>query len=83
VILSTRFSDGNAKIDESALVDAAGFLAGIFERDTVRISCRPPSAAKSALDSLYGRFDLAQGRVVAGTTPPPGPGALLEVLSGP
>ncbi len=80
VLLAQRFAD--PKVDEATLVEAIGFLAGIFDRATIRVSTRAPALGKAAVESAYGRYDVAQGRVVSGTTPTAGASALLEVIGG-
>jgi hypothetical protein len=81
VVLTSRLSD--LKLDESTLVDSLGFLAGTFERDVVRVSTRSPSLAKSAVESAYGRYDIAPGRLFAANARPQGPSAFVEVLGAP
>ncbi len=69
-------------LDESTLVESIGFLADTFERAEIRVSARAPGLAKAAVESAYGRFDIAAGRLLTGSAPQ-GSGALLEVLVGP
>jgi hypothetical protein len=86
-ILASRMGDADPKkLDESTLVDGIGFLADIFDRASIRVSTRAPALSKSAIESAYGRFDIASGRLIAGGGAGQGggvgaAGALIEVLA--
>jgi hypothetical protein len=81
-ILAYRIGDADRtkKLDESTLVESIGFLADVFERASIRVSTRTPALAKSAIESAYGRFDIASGRLIPGGGPG-SPLALIEVLA--
>jgi hypothetical protein len=81
VLLVHRFAD--AKVDEAALAASIGLLAGAFDRAAIRVSARAPGLASSAIEAAYGRFDIAQGRLLTGNAPPAGASAAVEVLAGP
>jgi hypothetical protein len=81
VLLVHRVAD--AKVDEDALVADVGFLAGVFDRAALRVSARPAALAKSAVESAYGRFEIAPGRLLTGAAPAGVAPAAIEVLVGP
>jgi hypothetical protein len=72
------------KADVDSVVAEAAWLAGIFERSTVRIATRPASTAKDAAAVAHDRYGVAPERFIAAAAPPvDGSPALVEVLSAP
>lgn len=76
------------KLDEAALVAAAGQLAAAFDRAVVRIGVlRGPAVdaakTKQVVDAVVGRFGLPPGRVVAATKAGGKGAAVIEVLGAP
>jgi hypothetical protein len=76
------------KLDQDALVNAAGTLAATFERAVVRVGVqRGPVVdtlrTKGAIDAVVGRFDVAPARVVPATKGAGKGAAVLEVLMAP
>lgn len=77
-----------AKLDEDALVAAAGQLAAAFDRAVVRIGVlRGPAVdaakTKQVVDAVLGRFGLPAGRVVAASKAGGKGAAVIEVLGAP
>lgn len=77
-ILKARVLD--PKADEAAIVREVAFLAGIFERSTLRVSTKTPSSTSKVIERAYGTYDIAQGRLVADKSPAENT-ATIEVLS--
>lgn len=79
-LLTHRFD----KADVDAVVAEVAWLAGVFERSTLRISARPPSLAKDAAAAAHDRQGVASERLVAGpAAPADGAAAWVEVLAAP
>ena len=73
---------------DKAAVDAVAadvaWLSGIFDRSTVRVSCRPASLAKEAVAAAHDQLGVPQERAVASTSPPAdAASAVIEVLAVP
>jgi hypothetical protein len=80
VLLAHRFD----KADVDTVVAEAAWLAGVFERSTLRISARPPSLAKDAAAAAHDKQGVATERlVVLASAPADGAAALVEVLAAP
>ncbi|HEY8040617.1 MAG TPA: hypothetical protein VIF15_12515 [Polyangiaceae bacterium] len=80
VLLVHRLDKGDA----DALAADVAWLAGVFERSTLRVSARPASLAKDAAGAAHDKLGIAAERVTATATAPAGPGvATVEVLAAP
>ncbi|MCA9719636.1 MAG: hypothetical protein H6713_12730 [Myxococcales bacterium] len=68
------------ELDEHALVDELGFIAGVFERAEIELRVRKKAGDPEALIlAATRRFDLADGRLKKGKSPRKGPVATIEV----
>lgn len=73
-----------ARGDAAAIALEATALASIFERSVIRVSARPASLAKDAVDVAYEGHDFASGRIVPAATVLVDTGvARIEVLPAP
>jgi hypothetical protein len=74
-----------ARLDEAALTDATGWIAGVFERATLRVRLRDASALQRTTEAARTRFGLTDARVVAVRGAPAGrvSAASVEVQVGP
>jgi len=73
-----------AELDERALETHIGFLAGAFERSALRVSIRKDDKKlKKILESAQGTYDIAPGRLIAGTGGAEKASALIEVFPAP
>ena len=85
-LITYRQADG--KLDETSLIEAAGVLAGVFERAPLRLAVTSGGSVdkartKKVIDDATGRFGLAPGRIVAAAKPVPQTAAAIEVLTAP
>ena len=85
-LITYRQADG--KLDETALIETAGVLAGVFERAPLRLAIATGASidkarTKKAIDDATGRFGLAPGRLVPATKPVPQTAASIEILTAP
>ncbi|MFO0592383.1 MAG: hypothetical protein U0441_32870 [Polyangiaceae bacterium] len=85
-LLTYRQPDG--KLDDAAMVSAAGLLAGVFERAPLRLAVNAGGSVdkaktKKLIDDATGRFGLAQGRILAATKAIPQSAGTIEVLAAP
>jgi hypothetical protein len=85
-LITYRQADG--KVDDAALLAAAGLLADAFERSVLRVAVVKggrvdASATKHLVEEVEQRFDVAPGRVVAGKKVGANAGAQVEVLVAP
>ena len=83
VLLAYRQPDG--KLDDTALVTTAGFLAGVFERAPLRLGVNAGGAidkarTKKVIDDTLGRFGLAPTRITPAAKSLPQSSAFIEVL---
>jgi hypothetical protein len=70
--------------DDRALEAQIGLLASVFERSVLRVSLRKDGAKlKKLLENVQGAYDLAPGRLIAGTKAPERGGAQIEVFPAP
>lgn len=86
ILLAYRAPEG--KIDEPALVARVGMLAGLFEKSSLRITVRGAAGVdtprtKKLVEAVQGQFDIAPGRLVAGTKAEGKAAASVEVLEVP
>jgi hypothetical protein len=73
-----------AKGDAAAIALEAATLASLFERSVVRVSARPASLAREAVEAANEGHDFASGHLVAGTAPLVEPSvARIDVLAAP
>ncbi len=83
VLLAYRQPEG--KLDETALVTTAGFLAGVFERAPLRLGVNAGGAidkarTKKVIDDTLGRFGLAPTRFTPAAKSLPQSSAFIEIL---
>ena len=81
-----RYTAEGAKLDEAALVAEIGFLAGLFERSTIRVAVRGTPGAHKAktaklIESAMGRFGIEPDRLVAADKPAQKGQAVVDVLA--
>ncbi len=68
------------ELDEHALVDELGFIAGVFERAEIELKVRKKAGDPAALIlAASKRFDLEEGRLKQGKSPRKGPVATIEI----
>lgn len=85
-VITYRQLDG--KLDEPALLDAAGLFADVFERSTLRVAVMKGSAVDAAatkklIDGVEQRFDVTPGRLVAAKKGRPSVAGSIEILPAP
>ncbi|HQB44204.1 MAG TPA: hypothetical protein PLV85_11390, partial [Polyangiaceae bacterium] len=79
-----RFAFSAAEVDEDALAGEIGFLAGLFDRSTLRVAVRGTAAihkakAAKAVAAAIGRFGLAENRLQIASQPARTASATIEV----
>lgn len=70
-----------ARLDEGAIVEAAGWIAGVFERAVVQVRMRDEPALGRTVEAVRARFGLADARVSAARAVR-GPPATVEAYLG-
>jgi len=80
VLLAHRVNRGDA----AAIATDAAWLAGVFDRSTVRLSARTPALAKDAAAAAHDTYGVAAARLVVAASPTTdGSAARIEVLAAP
>jgi hypothetical protein len=82
------FRQLEGKLDEPALVLAAGLFADVFERSTLRVAVVKgasvdAAATKKLIDGVEQRFDVTPGRLVAAKKVRPSVAGAVEILAAP
>lgn len=54
-----------ARLDEGAVVETGGWIAGVFERATVQVRMRDAPALGRTVETVRARFGIAEARVAA------------------
>ncbi len=83
VLLSIALPAG--KLDEDVLVGKAGWVAGLFDRSTIRLAVRGPrgvdtAKTKAVVETVIDRFDVAPERVSEASKVVGNGAASIEVL---
>lgn len=73
------------KLDEEAFINTVGLLAGVFERNVLRVSITgapgvDATKTKKAIDTVEGQFGVESGRLLVATKAK-GRGASVEVMA--